>query len=207
MYLSHFIDFNTPCYGGKSDLIKIMSLSSIKNGDTSNSVQISISSHVGTHIDFPRHFDDNGKTLSDYDSSYWIFNKVGFIESGVEDFPNMLDEIKADIEILILKTNFGKFRGNEEYWTSQPVIPSSYASILRRKFSNLKVFGFDLISLTSKLDREEGRKSHISFLIENDILVIEDMNLINLKICPDKIIVAPLLISNLDGSPCTIIAL
>lgn len=207
MYLSHFIDFNTPCYGGKSDLINIKSLSSIKNGDTSNSVQINISSHVGTHIDFPRHFDDNGKTLSDYDSSYWIFNKVGFIESGVEDFPNMLNEIKADIEILILKTNFGKFRGNDEYWASQPVIPSSYASILRRKFSNLKVFGFDLISLTSKLDREEGRKSHISFLLENDILVIEDMNLINLKICPDKIIVAPLLISNLDGSPCTIIAL
>ena len=63
-----------------------------------------------------------------------------------------------------------------------------------------------MISLTSKLDRLEGKKAHFSFLIENDILVLEDMDLSNLKETPDRVIIAPLLIEGADGSPCTVIA-
>ena len=51
MYLSHFIDTNTPCYGGKKGLISITDATSIKKGDTSNSKSISIGNHIGTHID------------------------------------------------------------------------------------------------------------------------------------------------------------
>ena len=63
-----------------------------------------------------------------------------------------------------------------------------------------------MISLTSKLDRGEGKKAHLQFLIEHDILVVEDMNLENLFNKPKNLIVSPLLFENLDGSPCTIIA-
>ena len=206
MYLSHFIDTNTPCYGGKKGLISITDATSIKKGDTSNSKCISIGNHIGTHIDFPKHFDDKGKTLSDYKSTFWIFNKIGFIESNIESLPNRLNQLESDIEILILKTNFGKNRGNEKYWSSQPIIPSTFAKLLRESFTNLRVFGFDLISLTSKLDRDEGKKAHKSFLLEHNILVIEDMNLINLNTCPKKLVVAPLLISDIDGAQCTIIS-
>jgi arylformamidase len=206
MFLSHFINSSTPAYGGESGLINITELNAIRNGDTSNSKRISIFNHIGTHIDFPRHFDDSGKTLSDYSSDFWRFDKIGFIESDIDFFLNKLEKIASNIEILILKTGFGQFRGTDKYWMSQPVIPSVYAKILREKFPNLRVFGFDLISLTSKVDKPEGKKAHKSFLIDYDILILEDMNLINLKTCPKNIIVAPLLISDIDGIQCTVLS-
>ena len=206
MYLSHFIDSNTPCYGGRKNAVTISELSSISKGDTSNSKNISLSNHIGTHIDFPRHFDNNGKTLSDYESNFWVFKKIGFIESDIENFLTKINTLENDIEFLILKTNFGTNRGTDKYWTSQPIIPGYFAKILREKFKNLRVFGFDLISLTSKLDRDEGKRAHQCFLLEQNILIIEDMNLLNLKTCPQNIIVSPLLISDIDGVQCTVIA-
>jgi arylformamidase len=74
------------------------------------------------------------------------------------------------------------------------------------KFPKLRLFGFDMISLTSKLDRPEGKEAHLNFLIENQILILEDMNLENLFTCPNKVIVAPLQIENSDGGPCTVFA-
>ena len=35
--------------------------------------------------------------------------------------------------------------------------------IFKEKFKNIRVFGFDMISLTSKLDRDEGKKAHLDF--------------------------------------------
>ena len=63
-----------------------------------------------------------------------------------------------------------------------------------------------MISLTSQLDKSEGKKAHIAFLIESDILVMEDMNLSEINHKPSRVIIAPLLINNADGVPCNIFA-
>ena len=88
----------------------------------------------------------------------------------------MIDNLDSSIEILILKTGFGQNRGKDVYWKNQPVVPASYA-LFKINFQNIRVFGFDMISLTSLNDREEGKKAHINFLINHDILILEDMNL------------------------------
>ena len=206
MYLSYYYDLFTPVYGGKTDLISFNKIKAIENGDTTNECVITLPTHSGTHIDFPRHFSKNGKTCSDYKSDFWVFVKIGFLSCSIDELPDKIKELPSDIEILILKTGFGIERGYETYWQSQPVIPASYGNILRSTFPYLRVFGFDLISLTSKLDRSEGKKAHISFLIENDILILEDMNLTQINDRPHRIIISPLLIKDADGTPCTVIA-
>jgi arylformamidase len=206
MYLSYYYDLFTPVYGGKTDLISFNNIKAIENGDTTNECVITLPNHSGTHIDFPRHFSNSGKTCSDYKSDFWVFKKIGFLSCSIDVLPDRIKELPSDIEILILKTGFGIERGYETYWQSQPVIPASYGNILRSTFPYLRVFGFDLISLTSKLDRSEGKKAHISFLIENDILILEDMNLTQINDRPHRIIISPLLIKDADGSPCTVIA-
>ena len=206
-FLSHFIDNETPVYGGYENQIKISKKSSIKNGDTANSLSIVMNNHIGTHIDFPFHFSNNGKKSSDYDASFWIFNKVGFIECSIIDFPEKIKNLPTDIEFLIFKSGFGKNRNDEIYWKSQPVIPSSFAKLLRNQFRSLRVFGFDMISLTSKLNRDEGKKAHLSFLIKNDILILEDMNIEELYSTPDKVIISPLQIMDADGVPCNVISI
>jgi len=39
---------------------------SIENGDIANSSYIKMSHHTATHIDFPKHFFNEGKTLEDF---------------------------------------------------------------------------------------------------------------------------------------------
>ena len=138
--------------------------------------------------------------------SCWIFNNVGFIECDICEVENSIKKLESNIECLILKTGFSSERLKKTYWSNQPIIPSHFAELFKKKFPQLKVFGFDMISLTSKLDRQEGKKAHIEFLIQNDILVLEDMCLDNLKAVPHKLIIAPLQIRSADGVPCTVIA-
>jgi kynurenine formamidase len=56
------------------------------------------------------------------------------------------------------------------------------------------------------LDRAEGKKAHIQFLLQNDILVLEDMDLQNLFSTPSSVIIAPLQIEGADGVPCNVIS-
>ena len=92
------------------------------------------------------------------------------------------------------------------YFFNQPVIPSNFAEIFKNHFPKLRVFGFDMISLTSKLNREEGKNAHINFLINQDILVLEDMYLEHLHDTPSLLVVSPILVEGADGVPCTVIA-
>ena len=204
--LSYYINNESPVYGGYSEKINIESARKICDGDTTNEMTLFFNNHVSTHIDFPKHFSENGKTINDYEASFWVFKNVGFLNCKLDDIEKKLDSLDTNIEILILKTGFGYNRGKEDYWKNQPVIPARLASVLKNKFKKLRAFGFDLISLTSKLDREEGKKAHLEFLISNDILIIEDMSLSKLKTTPKMIIVSPLMIEGADGVPCNILS-
>jgi arylformamidase len=206
VYLSYFIDIDTPIYGGEKDRIKISSIRSIDKGDSSNNLHFEFPAHVGTHIDFPFHFSNDGKKCNDYPPSYWIFNKIGFINCTIEEFEININKMNSDLEMIIFKSGFGINRNEDIYWSKQPVIPARFASILRSKFPKLRLFGFDMISLTSKLDRLEGKTAHVNFLINNDILVLEDMNLEHINSTPKMVIVSPLQIKSADGVPCNVIA-
>ena len=205
-YLSYFLDSDTPAYGGKTSCVNISVVKSIFNGDTSNDQNIELPGHIGTHIDFPFHFSNSGKKCNDYPASFWIFNKVGLLICNIEEVKDNLLKLESDIEILILKTGFGANRNKNNYWSNQPIIPAYYATLLKEKLPKLRVFGFDMISLTSKLDRKEGKAAHTNFLINNQILVLEDMNLNELSETPSKILIAPLQIKSASGVPCNVIA-
>ena len=205
-YLSYFLDENTPIYGGERGAFIIEKTNSINEGSTSNNLRLSFPNHIGTHIDFPLHFRNSGKRCIDYPANFWIFNKVGVLFANVDEVEGKLDELSSDIELLILKTGFGKNRQEIDYWLSQPVIPAHFASLFKKKFPFLRVFGFDLISLTSKLDRNEGKMAHSQFLLDYEILILEDMNLDLLIKTPQKVIISPLQVANADGVPCTVIA-
>lgn len=209
IYLSYFLNERTPAYGGAEGLVILENTGSIDKGNTANQLRISIPNHIGTHIDFPFHFSNSGKKCLDYPASFWLFNKVGFLDCSIDEVPDAVEKLSKDIELLILKTGFGQKRDSSEYWSSQPIIPVSFAALFRSLFPALRVFGFDMISLTSKLDRVEGGNAHRAFLLEHDILILEDMNLENSTIFENaspQVMIAPLLIEQADGIQCTIIA-
>ncbi len=211
IYLSYFMDDNTPLYGGEYG-VKMKSLRSIENGDTANTKELNFCNHSGTHIDFPNHFSVNGKVVENYDAEFWIFDhpyfvEVNTVESQIIDLSlEDVNLIPQNVDFLIIKTGFSKYRSKEKYWNANPGIAPELAEKLKSRCKNLRVLGMDIISLTSFQNRPLGRISHNKFLIENEILIVEDMYLDKLINQPNRIYCFPILRSGLDGSPVTIIA-
>ncbi len=210
-YLSYPLSSETPLYGGASD-IKIDQIRQIERGDTSNNSFLSFPNHAGTHIDFPNHFIQNGKNSSDYPAEFWLFHYVYTIfkeckSNELIDFMDSeLNTIPENIEFLIINTGFGKYRNEKVYWYNNPGLHPNLASKLKGRFKSLRIIGLDIISITSFQNRELGRLAHKEFLSEPSILLIEDMNLSELKKNPNQLICLPLHVETLDGAPITIIA-
>ena len=214
IYLSHFLTPNTPTYGDR-DKFSIQENSSISKGDTANSFSMNFSTnHMGTHIDLPKHFFGDGKSLNDFDPDYWFYNNVSVVDipkgNGEliipEDFLN--SGIDENCDILLIRTGFERYRKEKTYWEENPGIDPSVADFLRSEYPKIRTIGFDFISLTSFQHRELGKEAHRKFLGgENDfITIIEDMHLSDLNSSPRKIVLLPILISGIDASPITIIA-
>ena len=215
IFLSHALNQNTPTYGNR-DKFTISINSEIIDGIGANtSVWNFSNNHMGTHMDTPFHFFENGKKTLDYTAEEFYFERVYIIEkitdSGVliSLSEEELDLIPNDTEFLIIKTGYGKYRNFDKYHNDNPGLQSSLANVLRSKFSKLKCVGFDFISLTSWNHRDHGKLSHKSFLGEtNNFLIIEDMdlNLINHNSKFNSLILAPLRADDGNGGPVTIIA-
>ena len=211
--LTHPIDNETPSYGNR-DLIRIASKSSITNGDTANTSELHFSNnHMGTHIDVPKHFFENGKSLTDIKPEEWFFESVSLIDItceearliSINDFKNA--KIKNTVDFLIIRTGFELKRTEDIYWTDYPGIASEVCEYLRKTYTSLRGLGFDFISLTSPKFKEEGKAAHKALLDERlgkFVFIIEDMKINHLKEAPGMLLVSPLLIKHGNGGPVTV---
>ena len=217
IFLSFPISKSTPSYGNGSRA-KIASVNQIKNGDSCNTSEWRIPNHIGTHIDAPNHFDAKGLKIDDYSADFWLCQTVGLVDVTPVDpgelisFDRMaasMEQIAQDIEILLIKTSFTKYRNEALYWQKNPGLEPGLADKLRTKFTKLKMVGLDTISLSSFANREVGRKAHHAFLSdERPILIIEDMDLSKIDQHTEimSLTIAPLIVEGANGSPCTILA-
>lgn len=210
IYLSHFINESTPLYGGGKG-IKIKSDTKICDGRSANTHNLSLPNHTGTHIDFPYHFSDLGKTINDYAPDFWFFTSPEIVDINVKpgeliDLTNEIAYLSNNTDFLLIRTGFEKYRHEEIYWQNNPGLHSDLAVALKKQCPNLKVIGMDFISVSSFQHREEGRETHRQFLLEHDVLLIEDMHLCDLNKKPTTLICLPLLIDKIDGVPITVVA-
>lgn len=213
--LSYILSDRISAYGN-GDKLEIKKIKSITLGDTSNNSLLKLSAHLGTHIDFPYHFCNNGKKSSDYLINELIFTKIGIIEVKINEEDLVINEniiinsekLANDIDFLLIKTGYCNFRYEERYWKFNPGFHQELAKFLRKKFPFIRAIGFDSISLSSFQHREIGRLAHKEFLCINNILIVEDMDLskINSTSKIKKLIIAPLVVQDIEAAPVTVIA-
>ena len=214
IFLSYFLSNDTPLYGNGNG-IEILPDKEIITGDSCNTMNLVFPNHSGTHIDFPYHFNPDGKTIDDYPAEFWQFNEVELIDlsGSVNDsqiiVPDILPKpINYEADLILIKTGYGVFRKTDRYAITPPGLSADLAPYFHRKYSKLRCVGMDLISVSSYSNRSEGRKAHHAFLNPAEgepILLIEDMKLDVFDLI-FKVIVAPLRIEKADGAPCTIMA-
>ena len=215
IFLSHLLNEDNPSYGDR-DKLNIINKSKIINDIGANtSSWVFSNNHMGTHIDTPNHFYNNGKKTIDYKADEFFFNTISLIErkcdNGILLNHSDIDfsGVDSETDLLIIKTFYEDFRNDSKYHNDNPGLHSDLAAFLRFKFNKLRGIGFDFISLTSWNYRDEGKISHKSFLSqERPILIIEDMKLSDVNSNTDfkEIIVSPLRVSDGNGGPVTIFA-
>ena len=170
IYLSYFLSEDTPLYGnGKGIIINQDKL--IESGDSCNTTNLSFPNHSGTHIDFPIHFNPEGKKLNDYPASFWQFDKIEIVDLSykIKDCQILEPELFIDIdnreaELLLIKTGYGNLRGSDQYTITPPGLSSKLAPFFRNNYPHLRCLGMDLISISSFSNRDEGRQAHHAFL-------------------------------------------
>jgi len=212
-YLSYILDENTPTYGNRNKFSQVKK-SDISSGDVANDTTIETTVHIGTHIDMPYHFFEEGQTIESYSANFWRFSTPLIVEIHQKDLIirdeliNILKNFKNEkYDILIVKTGICNYRKKEIYWRENFGFHPDVAQYLRDNFSDMRVMGFDSISVSSFSHRMLGRESHKAFLNPKyPILLLEDMDLseVNENTKFKEIIVSPLRIANCDGLPCTV---
>lgn len=218
--LSWNIDEFSPLYPGTSP-VRIQQCKSIVAGDSCNTSFISLSSHAGTHVDAPRHFFEEGRSIDDYTPDELSFRSPLVIECPqppggiikITDLPELTTEMN-NTDILLIKTGFQVYRARkpEMYRTQNPCLSLEVAIWLKNELPQLRALGFDCISIASVLHREVGREVHRVLLQSGEegrhpILLIEDMCLPEEYCRFNEILVCPLPVQHGDGAPCVVLGL
>ncbi len=215
--LSYTINKNTRFYKANTRDIENIVVDTTEKFN--RETKLHIDSHTGTHIDYPAHSIKDGKFGEEYPIDYLCSDKVQLINIDLlqEQRPVLdLDFIKSqniseDIEIVFINTYFHTLRDDDRYIWNSPIIDSKIPLYLKEHYPSVKAVGFDVISVTSQLDRDEGKRCHYNFLSNatgREVLIIEDIDysLLEKESEIEEVIILPLMFEKMDGAPCTIMA-
>lgn len=213
IYLSHVLGIDTPGYGGRPQFSE-KKTKQMSHGDSCNQSEWTFSNHVGTHMDAPFHFSEEGKKIQDYAASSWVFEhphlSILSVTAGqLIEVADWCEAIPVATDFLLLKTEFEAKRSHEDYWAHNPGLSPELGNWLRANRPNVRAIGFDFISATSYDHRSIGKEAHRAFLHGDQtepVLIVEDMHLAELNSSPKSIVLLPLRVQDADGAPVTVIA-
>lgn len=157
--------------------------------------KITTSTHIGTHIDAPFHFDDNGATTEMLDVNRYIGDATVIEEIGADVISRELLErhdIKGTI-LLVKTTNF----------TDEKIFPNSVPTLTIEAVEYLALLGIELFGIdVPSVDDIDSKTLDIHHkLYRNDIMIIENVVLTEIDPGHYDFIALPLKIYGGDGSP------
>lgn len=175
--------------------------------DGYNLSQIILNSHVGTHIDAPYHFLEDGKTLEELDVNDLVGQAcvLDFTNKGARDMITAQeleahDDLISKHEIVLLRTDWYKEFPGDRYLNDMPNVSLGAAEYLVSK--KIKLLGIE----TASLNWEDNAETHKKLL--SNMLIVEGLA------CLDKLtsqsvefIALPLKLEGLDGCPVRAIAI
>jgi arylformamidase len=213
--LSHRIGRNTPLYPGTPQP-EFKPHKSLSRGDSSNSWIITLANHTGTHVDAPNHFIPYGRKISEYGPEELVFHRAIIIDvpkelGGAitgEDLEPHRDAFKA-YSMVMIRTGVQRHRESDPraYAEEGPLLAPSAARLIKSFSPRLRAIGIDAVSISTPARREEGRESHRILLSGDGVLILEDMDLAGKPSEYRLVIVAPLMLEEVDSAPCTVIGL
>ncbi len=191
--------------------------SRISQGKHSNTSYFKMFAHTGTHLDAPWHFIKDGKKISDFSVTDFIFSRVVLLEIPVNPGkpirlgPFLAAELSLqECDCLLIRTGFGALRkeNSEKYFLDNPGLSLEVASFLST-FPNLRCIGMDIPSVENVAQgRLSGFPVHKVLLSRQEPMVLlEDGNFEALEDKQVKrLFIIPLMLEGLEAAPVTAVA-
>lgn len=169
---------------------------SISESSLVNVGKLMMSTHTGTHVDAPFHYDKNGRKIAELDLSIFIGKALVVTMENqeiltAEDFKDI--QLKG-VERLLIKTN--SWQNHLEFPEKYTYISPCLAEMLGN--SGVRLLGVDVPSV----DHFESSNliTHHA-LYKNSIVILESLQLKNVTDGIYELFAAPLNLTEADGSP------
>lgn len=172
-------------------------VSRIAEGASANVSRFCTSTHAGTHVDAPWHFDENGCCLDEIDPQLY-FGKARLIEVAAEGAIHAADlgDGPLDERILIKTANSG-FPVGSPFRKDYSALEEDAADRLVRE--GVRLVGVDYLSVAPY--RQRGHATHKKLLC-NGVLIVEGLRFKAFSAGVYWFVVLPLPIMGADGAPC-----
>ena len=200
MDVTVFMQPGMPQWAGE-DVLATRALAALPE-DGANVTLLTMTTHTGTHVDAPRHFISDGKTLDQIPLDRWVGPCV------VVDFSELTKNITADdLERAILPPNVTRLvlkTRNSDLWRTDPetfvedfiaLAPSGARWLVERQ---IRLVAIDYLSIGSV--GQEGVETH-RILLSNDILIVDGLNLTGVPMGAYELLCFPLNLFGVDGAP------
>ncbi len=174
---------------------------SMDQGDLYNATRISASIHLGTHIDAPRHFINDGRTVEQLPLEVLTGPcYVTQLPDGVEAITSeVLDrmEVTSEMKRILFGTRNSHLwaRGETQFQTDFVAITEDGAEWLVER--GVQLVGVDYLSVAPYID---PIPTHLVFL-RAGVIIVEGLNLSNVMRGFYDLYCLPLKIAGCDGAP------
>ena len=163
---------------------------------------IQISSHMGTHIDAPYHFVENGKRLDEIPLERLVGKATVFEIPGVRSIGRReLSPLKWDgVERVLFKTENSKHWQDGSFYEDFVYLEPEGAEFLAERA--VQLVGIDYLSIEKY--KAEKHLTHFT-LLEKEIVVIEGLDLSRVGPGEYSMVALPLNLLGTDGGPARVI--
>lgn len=192
--ISMELNTETPEWPGDHPFEYSLSVTKEQSGSV-NVGQFKTSTHMGTHIDAPFHYDDNGLTIEEmpleiYLSTAQVIDVQGLKEISSNDLPQPAEGVTT----VLLKSCSWVDRTN--FPGSWPVFDESIAGWMKEK--GIRLLGVDVPSVDQETSKELPMHQAMNI---NERYILEGIVLDNIDAGVYQLAALPLKIKGAEGSP------
>jgi arylformamidase len=181
--------------------VTLKQLNAIKKGDAYNFSLLTCSAHIGTHVDAPMHFTDDGKTIDRLSLSDLIGEAL--VVDVTADTITAQELADIDFETykrILFKTRNSELLTSEDFTKDYVSLDYSAAALLVE--NGVRVVGIDYLSIeTFETDEHPVHK----LLTGNNVIIIESLDLSEIEPGAYFMVALPLKLKGCDGAPARVV--
>ena len=173
----------------------------IGDGSASNDSRLACSVHAGTHVDAPGHFIENGSTVEQLPLDV-LMGRTRVAEALTADVitPDLLEglDLPAGTTRLLFKTRNSSIWENPEQPFKTDFVALNADAATWIVDHGIRLVGIDYLSI-QMFEDPEAPTHHI--LLKAGVIIVEGLNLRNVRPGSYRLICLPLKLAGSDGAP------